>query len=245
MSRFLVDHVDEVKMSVAEVVRRHKSESDLSSVRLEILRVLVAKTRERLETLYKIFNDVWKEQQMELTPEFPLVVYSEGILPEIANARDFGNELIRSIPFRIAAPLGLLDYTESDWREAQDWLRSTWRQKVEADAKEHSHLLPKGRQKSRRGRPPGKRRRETIALDEAIKQGRVEIRCNDGDPHSTLRMLKFLAEKKAGLQLPAGWRRRHGVKTWPEVMRKYQRDGEKQFKHIVANRFAKVKSPSP
>jgi len=230
-------------MSVSDVVRLHQSESDRSSVSSEVLRVLVTKTRERVETLYKIFNDVWKEQQMELTPEFPWVVYSEGILPEIAKSRDFGNEVIRSIPFKTAVAFGLFDYNEADWREAQDWLRSVWRQKVEADAKELSHLLATRRPKSRRGRPPGKRRWETIALNNAILQGRVEISRNGGNPQCTLEMLRFLADKNTA-PLPANWRGKYSVKTWADVILKYQREGEKQFKHIVANRFAKVKSPS-
>ena len=164
-------------MSVAEVARRRQSESDLSSLRLEILPVLFTKTRERLEALYQIFNDVWKEEKMELTPEFPLLVYSEGILPEIAKARDFGNEVIRSIPFRFAASFDLLlDYTEADWKEAQDWLRSTWRQKVEADAEEIRHLLATRRSKSRRVRRPGKRRWETMTLNKRKKPGGARSR---------------------------------------------------------------------
>jgi len=181
MSRFLVDHVNEINMSVAEVAQRHQNESDCSSIKSEVLVILVTMTGKRLEMLYKTHNDVWKEQPMELTPEFPRAVYTEKILPEIEKARDFGNAILRKIPFKYAASFDLLlDYTEADWKEAQDWLRSTWRQKVEADAEEIRHLRATRRSKSRRVRRPGKRRWETMTLNKRKKPGGARNRAGTG-----------------------------------------------------------------
>jgi hypothetical protein len=235
MSRFLVDHVNEINMSVAEVAQRHQNESDRSSLKSEVLVMLVTMTGKRLEKLYKIHNDVWKEQPMELTPEFPRAVYTENILPEIDKARDFGNAILRKIPFKYAALFNLpFDYTEADWREAQDWLRSTWRQKVEVDAEEIRHWLATRRSRSRRVRPPGKRRWETTTLKKRKKPRRARSRAGttliphplDSRPNIAKRRaivrqnLNLSAAKLCkrfddeGVPLPEGWDVKHDVKQW-------------------------------
>lgn len=91
-----------------------------------------------------------------------------------------------------------------------------------------------GALKSRRGRKRGKRLRDTVALDNAIRSAKEELSRESDSPPGTDEIARILANR-ARIPLPRGWRRKYGARSWKDVL------GIRKLLHLASKRFTKVK----
>lgn len=234
-----------------EIIQRHHDNIQTVAIPIEIVQLELKKMEKCIATTYRVYREVWRKQGNEITPEFVKAVIRKGVLPEIENQKMRSSNFLVGLfdqPARAGTPMPetwIVSKSE-ELAQAARKLSAEWQERMEIAATELEHAGKRSAQRSevqekmlrsRRGRKRGRRLPQTVALDKAIGRAKEAFTRENGRLPSTKEIATLLANS-AHIPLPAGWRQRHGIKSWCNVL------NNPRLIRLAAKRFTKVKPPS-